>query len=91
MIPLFHWNTPELQSYLKKIDSRGSEPDPQIEKQVASIIAAVRTQGDIAVREFTRQFDGINLPSLRIDPAEVGELAAQVDPELRHVLRLAKE
>jgi histidinol dehydrogenase len=91
MIPLFHWNTPELQSYLKRIDSRGSAPDEAVETQVSEIVTAVRRRGDAAVREFTYRFEGIDLKSLRIDPEEIRKLAAQADPELRQVLRLAKE
>ena len=91
MIPLFHWDTPELHSYLKRIDSRGSAPDEAIEIQVSEIVAAVRTRGDAAVRDFTHRFEGIDLRSLRIDPGEIRKLAAQADPELRQVLRLARE
>ena len=91
MIPLFHWNTPELHSYLKRIDSRGSAPDEATETQVSEIVTAVRTRGDAAVREFTHRFEGIDLKSLRIDPEEIRKLAAQADPELRQVLRLARE
>ncbi|HEU0006218.1 MAG TPA: histidinol dehydrogenase [Terriglobia bacterium] len=91
MIPLFHWNTPELKTYLKRIDSRSSVPDSAIETQVAEIVKAVRARGDDAVREFTHRFEGIDLKNLRIDPDEIRKRAAQCDPELRQVLRLARE
>src|SRR5882672_2017935 len=91
MIPLFYWNTPELNSYLTRIDSRASVPNEAIETQVAEIITAVRTRGDAAVREFTHRFEGFDLKNLRIAPEEIRKLAAQADPELRQVLRLAKE
>lgn len=91
MIAVFSWNTPELRAYLQRIASRGSAPVIEIEKQVASIIAAVRERGDMALREFTRQFDGIDLRGLRIDPDEIRACAAQVDSGLLEVLRLAKE
>ncbi len=91
MITVYTWNTPELHAYLGRIESRGSAPDPEIENQVLSIINAVRQRGDAALREFTRQFDGIELEGLRIDPAEILTWAAQVDSGLRQVLRLAKE
>jgi histidinol dehydrogenase len=91
MIPIFHWNTSELHSYLKSINSRGSVPNEVIETQVAEIVAAVRTRGDAAVCEFTYRFEGIDLKSLRIGPDEIRKLATQVDPELRQVLRLARE
>lgn len=91
ILPILRSNTPELHSYLKKIDSRGSAPDEAIETQVSEIVAGVRTLGDAAVREFTHRFEGMDLQSLRIDPEEIRKLAAQVDPELRQVLRLARE
>lgn len=91
ILPIFHWNTPELQGYLKRIDSRSSAPDEGIEKQVSDIVASVRNRGDAAVREFTQRFEGLDLKSLRIDPEEIRKLAAQTDPELRHVLRRARE
>ena len=91
IIPIFDWNTPELHSYLKWIESRGSAPDEATEQQVSEIVTAVRTRGDDAVREFTHRFEGIDLKSLRIDPEEIRKLAAQADPELRQVLRLARE
>src|SRR5215510_15272190 len=91
ILPIFHSNTPELHVYLKKIESRSSTPDEATEKQVASIVAAVRTRGDAAIREFTYQFEGIHLKNLRIEPQEISKLATQVDPELRRVLRRAKQ
>ena len=91
ILPILHWNTAELRSYLTRIDSRGSAPDEAIETQVSEIVTAVRTRGDAAVREFTHRFEGIDLKSLRIDPEEIRKLAAQTDPELRQVLRLARD
>ena len=55
------------------------------------ILAAVREKGDFAVREFTRQFDGIALDHFRINPAEIETLASQANPEFRKILKLAKE
>ena len=91
ILPIFHSDTPELDTYLKKIDSRGAAPDEATEKQVANIVAAVRTRGDAAIREFAHQFEGIHLKNLRIEPEEISKLAAQVDPELRRVLRRARQ
>lgn len=38
--------------------------------QAQSIIEAVRSEGDAAVRRYTREFDGVELRSLRASPAE---------------------
>jgi histidinol dehydrogenase len=91
MLPIYSWNTPEAKSYLDKICSRGSEIPPEIDQSVQRILREVRTQGDSALRKFTKEFDGIELENLRIDPGEIRSLAAQVDLGLRDILRLAKE
>lgn len=43
---------------------------PQIARTVARVIAAVRRDGDAALRRFTREFDGVTLPALRVTPDE---------------------
>jgi histidinol dehydrogenase len=91
MIPIYSWNTPEIAVYLKKIDSRGSEPNPEIEARVASILAEVRRRGDAALVDFTREFDKIELSNLKIAPEDIRAVAKNVDPDLRRVIRLAKE
>jgi histidinol dehydrogenase len=90
MVPIYSWNTLEAKSYLEKISSRGSDLPLEVTLSVQHILREVRTQGDSAVRRFTREFDGIELESLRIDPGEIRSLASQVDSGLRDVLRLAK-
>jgi histidinol dehydrogenase len=91
MLPLYTWNTPEVSTYLRRIASRGAKLNPQVEAQVAGIIAEVRQRGDEALLDFTRQFDQVKLTNLRIDEAEIRALANEVDPDLKQILRLAKE
>lgn len=92
MLPsILHWDTPELHRYFGRIAARSATPEPAIESQVSEIVAAVRASGDRAVREFARRFEGIELGDLRVSPEEIRRLARQVDPELRQVLRLAKD
>jgi histidinol dehydrogenase len=91
MIPVYTWNSLEIAEYLQRIDARRSEPNAEVEAQVSGIIAEVRRQGDAALLRFTREFDKVDLKSLRIAPEEVRVLASQVDAELREVIRLAKE
>ena len=40
--------------------------DPQIFKKVNRILSEIRGRGDLAIRRFTREFDGIDLPLKRI-------------------------
>ena len=91
MVPIYSWNTPEVKSYLDRIGSRGSEIPAEVEQLVQQILREVRTQGDAALRKFTKEFDGIELGDLRIDPQEIHSLASQVDSGIRDVVRLAKK
>lgn len=44
--------------------------DPNVYKKVARILAEVRTRGDLAIRRFTREFDGIDLPLKRLSVSQ---------------------
>src|SRR5262245_7656141 len=91
MIPIYAWGTPEVKGYLDRVSSRGSETPIEIEQSVQAILRDVRTEGDAALRKFTKEFDGVELRDLRLDAQEIRSLASQVESGLRDVLRLAKE
>jgi histidinol dehydrogenase len=48
-------------------------------RQAADIVAAVRAEGDTAVRRFTRQFGGPDLSDLRVGAEEFREARAELD------------
>jgi histidinol dehydrogenase/sulfopropanediol 3-dehydrogenase len=54
-----------------------------IEAGVKSIIAAVRTEGDAAISEFSRRFDGIAPPALEVGLAEREAAVDRLDPQTR--------
>ena len=56
-----------------------AEGDPEIEAAVREIIAAVRRDGDSAVLEYTRRFDGVTADSLSELRVSAGELDAAWD------------
>jgi histidinol dehydrogenase len=61
----------------------------EVERRVAPVLARVRTDGDAALRDFTRQFDGLDLDRLDV-PAEVLEVAGrQLSDELKTAIRTA--
>ena len=90
MIPIYEWPTPEAKNHLKKVSLRGSKDDTLLQSRVATIISTVKEQGDKAVRKWTKQFDGYDLETLKIDPAEIKNLASQADPELLKIIKQAK-
>ena len=89
---------------LRRLDLRGRtgdglvaglpRPDPGGDgptEAVRTILAAVRSGGDAAVREFTQRFDGVDRPDPRVGADElVGALAA-IEPGLRDALRAAHD
>ena len=91
MIPIYQWPGPEAGAYLEKVRSRGTRADGELEASVAGIVASVREKGDAALRDWTLRLEGFEPGSLKIDPEEIRSLAGRVDPELRGVLRQARE
>ena len=91
MIPSYQWPSPEASAYLEKVSSRGTQATGALEARVAAILASVREKGDEALREWTLRLEGFEPGSLRIDPGEIRSLAKRVDPELREILRQARE
>jgi histidinol dehydrogenase len=50
---------------------------------VRALIAQVRRDGDVALRELTRRYDGCELDALQVTPQEFDLAESQLDPELR--------
>lgn len=65
------------------------EDESDIRAAVAEIIAAVRREGDRAVRRFTEQFDGARLESLELSEAEAEAAMREVDPAFLEILKRA--
>ncbi len=91
MIPICQWPGAEAVAYLEKVSSRGAQADGELQAGVTAILDSVREKGDAALREWTLRLDGFEPGSLKIDPGEIGSLARRVDPELREVLRQARQ
>lgn len=72
------------------VDAR-READGDVSRDVAAIIARVRTEGDDALKALTAQFDGHDLDASgwQIDPADWAAAYAALAPDLRDALVLA--
>src|SRR5262249_33553325 len=88
---------------LSRIDLRGASldglrtrlPRPKAATEpptaaVASILAAVREEGDAAVRRFTKEFDRVELEELRVPDADLQVALASISPLLREALEAAR-
>ena len=71
--------------------------DKEIFKKVMRILAEVRERGDLAIRRFTREFDGIDLPLKRIRVSEgdinraYEKIQVQFVPILKQITENVKE
>lgn len=62
-----------------------------VSEPVRAIIGAVRERGDLALLDYTRQFDGAKLRSLAVTREELDEALGEVSEEFLAVLREAAE
>ena len=88
---------------LRRLDLRGSVQDVQSVlprpaiagegplEEVRAILADVRQRGDIALLEMTSRFDGADLETIRVDPAEVATAPDRVQPGVLEALEVAAE
>ncbi|MBQ87378.1 MAG: histidinol dehydrogenase [Acidimicrobiaceae bacterium] len=88
---------------LRRIDLRGftgdlSEVLPRPETPtggpvdvVREILAAVAERGDVAVREYTSRFDGVELDSLVVADTELAAATERIEPDVRAALEFAAE
>ena len=62
-----------------------------VSEAVRDILRDVAARGDLALREYTRRFDGAELTELEVPRWEIEEAYASLDGELRRVLELSAE
>lgn len=66
-----------------------AEPDDAVRAAVREIIAAVRADGDDALRRYTERFDGCRVDALLVPPGAAKAALDAIEPELRSALELA--
>jgi histidinol dehydrogenase len=62
-----------------------------LDQLVSSVIKDVRSDGDRAVRKYSKEFDGISLKNIRVTEAEINDAIAAVPSDLKDAIKLAKE
>ncbi len=76
---------------------RPHDPGADVYDAVAEIVRRVRHEGDAAVIEFTKRFDGVDVSGtgvaggMRVPPDEMDAALARIDPDLRAALQTAYE
>jgi len=69
---------------------RSSPIDEYIEK-VRGIVDRVRKEGDKALIELTKQFDGVELKYIKVPPEEIDRAYEEVDDEIIDALEVARQ
>ena len=69
---------------------RRNAPKVDVAGVVAAILQEVEKNGDAAVLDYTRRFDGAALTDMRVSPEEIAEALAETEPEFLDTLRLAE-
>ena len=63
--------------------------DAGIERAVAEVLQAVRSEGDAALMRFTERFDGVMLENPRVSAAAFDEAEAHVPDRLKRAIELS--
>ena len=74
---------------LEQLTSRSGEVDCKVTAAVSAILDGVRSRGDDALLEYTRQFDGVDPVLEPVGRDQLGELAAACDPGVYAALERA--
>ena len=87
MIPIYEFDKLKPEEFLNR-DIRAEE---DVSRAVDEILARVKTEGDAALRDYTKRFDGVELESLEVDWQEQDARWAQVSADFKTTLALAAD
>lgn len=77
------------RSAWKNIIQRPVIDTATLEQQVRGVLNVVKQDGDTAVFQFTRQFDGVQLSSLEVTEEEIESAIQQVPDDLKRAIKQA--
>ena len=70
---------------------RPSFPAENLEEKVRGIIAEVKNSGDAALRQFSKDFDQVDLVDFKVSVEEIASAAGQVSEDLKKAIAVAAE
>lgn len=88
---IFHYSKASFAWEFEKLRQERIQTSESVERDVRNIIRQVRRDGDAALLNLTRQFDGVSLKpeNLMVSPTEMDEAVARVSTEDQEVLQEA--
>ncbi len=87
MIPIYDFDSLSPEEML----NRDIQAEEDVGAAVDAVIAEVRRNGDVALRAYTKRFDGAEVDGLRVTEAEMDAALAATDPDFLETLRQAAE
>ena len=75
----------------KNLLERPTQKFKQTKKIVSPILKKVKKRGDSALRQFSLEYDHVELDELAVSEAEIQAAREQVSPALREAIQVAKE
>ena len=88
MLQIIYGNKPGAE--LERILNRSISETEEIEQTTKAILAAVKKEGDEAVRYYTKTFDGASIQNFEVTTEEFDSAFAEVSQELLEALEAAK-
>ena len=79
-----------LKEQWKTILQRPVMDSKTLEEKVAAIVLDVKLNGDVAIKKYAAQFDGLEIDQLKVSEEEMLEAMPLVDDELKAAIELAK-
>ena len=76
---IIDWQTASPDARRAALARPAADSRDEVFRQAAAIVSAVRAEGDVAIRRFTRQFGGGDLQDLRASSAEFAAARAALD------------
>ncbi|WP_255193410.1 histidinol dehydrogenase [Natronobeatus ordinarius] len=76
----------DTRRHIKEADRPSLEFPPEVTESVSEILADVRRNGDEAIREFTREFDGVERESIRVSQEEIAAAHSVLEEEDRKAI-----
>ncbi len=83
------WNNLSIKEQAEKLQRPLRKNDHAFKTQVQTIIDEVKYKGDIALRQFTSQYDRVDLTSFQVSPAEFEQAQEQIAPQTLDALNQA--
>jgi histidinol dehydrogenase len=89
LLSILYPGTKEFSEKLLKIKSRNLILDGELISKVNQIVSTVRSDGDAALIKFTREFDGVELKSIKVSKEEIDKAKGSVSEDMLAIIQEA--